>query len=131
MLLNYQGKAEHCKKSCACSPDRDGNVQDAPPVADELAQDPSLAALKLVAWAADDSLLPRTGERGFPHWGRWAERNKRFTRDVVQWFAQGALPGRLMNTLMWSCAAHVVLLSIVLKAVDSINFAACLSCSTH
>ena len=70
--------------------DRDGQVQDAPPLGDELAQDPTLAALKLVAWAADDSLLPRAGERGFPHWGRWAERNKRFTKDVVQWFAQGA-----------------------------------------
>ena len=76
--------------TCNGSADRDGLVQDAPPLGDELAQDPALAALKLVAWAADDTLLPRAGERGFPHWGRWAERNKRFTRDVVQWFAQGA-----------------------------------------
>ena len=76
---------------CHASADREGLVQDAPPLGDELAQDPALAALKLVAWPADDTLLPRAGERGFPHWGRWAERNKRFTRDVVQWFAQGAL----------------------------------------
>ena len=95
-LLHTQAQC-HDSVSCVRSPDRDGNVQDAPPVADELAQDPNLAGLKLVAWAADDSLLPRTGERGFPHWGRWAERNKRFTRDVVQWFAQGALVLRLLR----------------------------------
>jgi len=53
-----------------------------------------------VAWAADDTLLPRAGERGFPHWGRWAERNKRFTRDIVQWFAQGAQYRLLLDRAM-------------------------------
>ncbi len=56
---------------------------DAPPLAEEIATDPLLAGLKLVAWAGDDGLLPRRGARGFPHWGRWAERNTRFAADAA------------------------------------------------
>lgn len=64
------------------SPDRDGTVLDAPPLAEDIAGDPLLRRLKLIAWAADDRLLPRGGERGFPHWAVWLERNKRFATDA-------------------------------------------------
>lgn len=63
--------------------DADGNILDNPPLAEDIAQDPLLQGLKLIAWVADDSLLPRLGARGFPHWGIWAERNKAFTKDMV------------------------------------------------
>lgn len=63
--------------------DADGNILDNPPLAEDIAQDPLLQGLKLIAWVADDTLLPRMGERGFPHWGIWAERNKAFTKDIV------------------------------------------------
>lgn len=63
--------------------DADGNILDNPPLADDIAQDPLLQGLKLIAWVADDTLLPRLGARGFPHWGIWAERNKAFTKDIV------------------------------------------------
>ena len=65
------------------SPDRDGTVLDAPPLAEDIAGDPLLRRLKLIAWAADDRLLPRGGERGFPHWAVWLERNKRFAADAA------------------------------------------------
>ncbi|KAL0049338.1 hypothetical protein WJX82_011691 [Trebouxia sp. C0006] len=67
--------------------DADGNILDNPPLADDIAQDPLLQSLKLIAWVADDTLLPRLGERGFPHWGIWAERNKAFQRDITSWLA--------------------------------------------
>lgn len=67
----------------ALDADADGNILDNPPLADEIAQDPLLQGLKLIAWVADDTLLPRLGARGFPHWGIWAERNKAFTKDMV------------------------------------------------
>ena len=63
--------------------DADGNILDNPPLAEDIAQDPLLQGLKVIAWVADDTLLPRLGERGFPHWGIWAERNKAFTKDMV------------------------------------------------
>lgn len=65
-------------------------MQDAPALAEELALEPALQGLKLLAWAKDDSLLPRAGVRGYPHWGRWAEVNTRFSADILQWFAEGA-----------------------------------------
>lgn len=68
--------------TCLCT-DTDGNILDNPPLADDIAQDPLLQDLKLIAWVADDTLLPRLGQRGFPHWGIWAERNKAFTKDLV------------------------------------------------
>ncbi|KAL3146430.1 hypothetical protein ABBQ32_003110 [Trebouxia sp. C0010 RCD-2024] len=63
--------------------DADGSILDNPPLAEDIAQDPLLQGLKLIAWVADDTLLPRLGERGFPHWGIWAEKNKAFTKDIV------------------------------------------------
>lgn len=72
--------------------DSDGNILDNPPLADEIAQDGLLQGLKIIAWAADDSLLPRGGIRGFPHWGIWAERNKLFTADMMGLMAH-CLPG--------------------------------------
>ena len=56
---------------------------DAPPLAEDIAADPLLRGRKLIAWAGDDQLLPRGGERGFPHLGRWAERNRRFASDAA------------------------------------------------
>ncbi|KAK9820150.1 hypothetical protein WJX72_006684 [[Myrmecia] bisecta] len=69
--------------------DRDGTVFDNAPLVEEIVVDPLLSHLKMIAWAADDSLLPRGGSRGFPHAARWLERNKRFTRDVVESIAKG------------------------------------------
>jgi hypothetical protein len=68
-------------------PDRDGLVLDAAPLPEAIALEPTFHGLKLVAWSADDGLLPRGGERGFPHWAVWAERNKRFTADVAAFMA--------------------------------------------
>ncbi len=53
--------------------DKFGSVLDAPPLAEEIAQDPVLRNLKLAAAVANPALLPRSGERGFPHWGIWME----------------------------------------------------------
>lgn len=86
--------ASHSQNECVCQgitveaclaldADADGNILDNPPLADDIAQDPLLQGLKLIAWVADDTLLPRLGARGFPHWGIWAERNKAFTKDMV------------------------------------------------
>ncbi len=69
--------------------DRDGLVLDHPPLPEDIAGDPLLQPLKLVAMAGTDELLPRNGERGFPHSGVWLERNRRFTRDVVQLLGEG------------------------------------------
>lgn len=67
--------------------DRHGCVLDNPPLAEEICEDPVLSALKLVAWSGDDSLLPRGGDRGFPHWAIWMQRNTRFSRDVTAFIA--------------------------------------------
>ena len=64
-------------------------VLDNPPLPEEICAEPLLGALKLVAWAGDDSLLPRSGARGFPHWGVWLQRNTRFSADLAP-FAAGA-----------------------------------------
>ncbi len=50
-------------------------VMDAPALPDALAHDPVLAASTLIAAPSDEKLLPRHGERGFPHWGKWLESN--------------------------------------------------------
>lgn len=63
--------------------DRHGTVLDNPPLPEDIAGDPVLGALKLVAWSGNDRLLPRGGERGFPHWAVWMERNTRFSRDAA------------------------------------------------
>ena len=44
--------------------DRHGTVLDNPPLPEEIAGDPVLGALKLVAWPGSDELLPRGGDRG-------------------------------------------------------------------
>lgn len=62
---------------------------DHPPLLDAIAGDPLLPDLKLVAWVGDAALLPRNGQRGFPHGGVWLERNTRFTRDFLQYLAEG------------------------------------------
>ena len=67
--------------------DRNGAVLDNPPLAEEICEDGVLSALKLVAWSGDDSLLPREGERGFPHWATWMQRNTRFSRDAAAFIA--------------------------------------------
>ena len=50
-------------------------VMDAPALPDALAHDPVLSSKALIAAPFDETLLPRSGERGFPHWGRWMESN--------------------------------------------------------
>ncbi|KAL4443720.1 hypothetical protein ABPG75_011457 [Micractinium tetrahymenae] len=71
--------------------DREGTVLDAPPLADAICHDPLLRRLKLVALASDDTLLPRGGVRGFPHWGLWQQRNTAFGADLMAFLAEGTL----------------------------------------
>ena len=78
-----------CPALHSAGADRSGHILDNPPLAEEIAQEPLLQGLKMVAWAADDTLLPRGGARGFPHWGLWSERNKAFQQDIVGWLVQG------------------------------------------
>lgn len=74
-----------------CPPlaDREGFILDAPPLADAICHDPLLKPLKLIAAPSDDSLLPRSGVRGFPHWGLWQQRNAGFGRDLMAFLAEG------------------------------------------
>lgn len=73
----------HPHFNAPCVPaDRYGNILDNPPLAEAIATDPLLADVKLVAWPGDTTLLPRQGQRGFPHWGRWSERNLHSTTDL-------------------------------------------------
>ena len=51
-------------KSLFTLADRHGTVLDNPPLPEEIAGDPVLGALKLVAWSGNDKLLPRGGDRG-------------------------------------------------------------------
>ena len=53
--------------------DKFGSIMDSPALAEEVAYDPVLRDLKLVAGVSDPQLLPRGGERGFPHWGVWVQ----------------------------------------------------------
>lgn len=59
-------------------------VQDSPAIVEEIAADPVLATRKLIAASANDSLLPRNGERGFPHYGVLLEWNNRFGNDILR-----------------------------------------------
>lgn len=61
---------------------------DAPSLPESLCQDPILSGLKLIAAPANESLLPRGGVRGFPHWGIWQQRNAAFTRDITALLAE-------------------------------------------
>lgn len=38
--------------------------------------------LRLIAAPGDAALLPRNGQRGFPHWGVWSQWNNRFADDM-------------------------------------------------
>lgn len=79
---------QQCNTNAVVS-DREGTVLDNPWVPEAIALHPTLRYLKLVAWAGCDELLPRGGERGFPHWGTWMERNRRFTQDMLQYLVFG------------------------------------------
>ena len=50
-------------------------VMDAPSLPDALCHDAILSGTTLIASPHSFELLPRQGERGFPHWGRWRESN--------------------------------------------------------
>ena len=63
--------------------DHNGGVQASPPIVEKISADPLLASCKLIAASANDSLLPRSGERGFPHYGVLLEWNNRFGRDLL------------------------------------------------
>ena len=87
----------------ACGADRDGTVLDCPPLAEDLNADPLLRQLKMIAQPLDDRLLPRGGARGFPHWGKWLERNLAFTQDLPAFLAE-CRPG-MASTLATRCAS--------------------------
>jgi isoamylase len=53
--------------------DKFGGVLDNPSLAEEIASDPVLRHLKLIAAVSNPALLPRLAERGFPHWGVWMQ----------------------------------------------------------
>jgi len=64
-----------------------GVVMDRPPIVEDLASDPGLCDIKLIASPFGCHLLPREGVRGFPHWSRWAEVNERFTTDLHSFYS--------------------------------------------
>ena len=80
---------------------------DNPALAEELISDPVLRHLKMIAWPGNEALLPRGGERGFPHWGLWLERNTRFTTDMLAAIACGE-PG-LASRLATRCGLALIL----------------------
>ena len=62
---NSAEAVNHQQCNCCCAQaDRHGTVLDNPPLPEEIALDPLLGALKLVAWSGNDALLPRGGDRG-------------------------------------------------------------------
>ena len=69
---HVRSRAPGRRTPCACplAADRHGMVLDNPPLPEEIALDPVLGALKLIAWSGDDALLPRGGARGAPCSGR-------------------------------------------------------------
>lgn len=66
-----------------CVQDVFGGVMDSPAIIEELASDPLLSSCKLIAASANDGLLPRSGVRGFPHYGVLLEWNNRFGADML------------------------------------------------
>eukprot|EP00879_Flechtneria_rotunda_P022431 GHRR01023681.1.p1 GENE.GHRR01023681.1~~GHRR01023681.1.p1 ORF type:complete len:577 (+),score=194.30 GHRR01023681.1:772-2502(+) len=76
--------------------DPHGGVLDSPPIVEELASDPLLASCKLIAASANDSLLPRSGVRGFPHYGVLLEWNNHFGADMLGLLRDNA--GGLLST---------------------------------
>jgi isoamylase len=65
---------------------RHGEVLPNPPVLEEIAADPVMADVKLIAEAWDAAGLYQLGS--FPSWGRWAEWNGQF-RDDLRRFVRG------------------------------------------
>eukprot|EP00210_Caulerpa_lentillifera_P001648 g1584.t1 len=76
--------------------DRDGVIQDCPALPEAIASDPVLRWCKLVAISGNDNLIPRQGERGFPHWGVWTEYNTRFQFDFWDFMVTN-ISGKLSN----------------------------------
>jgi len=68
--------------------DSNSRILDSPPLVETLAMDGVLRYLKLIAYIGDTKLLPRSGERGFPHWGVWLQVND-FSADVARRFIFG------------------------------------------
>lgn len=56
---------------------------DSPSIIEDMSSEPMLANCKLIAASANDSLLPRSGDRGFPHYGVLMEWNNRFGADML------------------------------------------------
>ncbi len=56
---------------------------DSPAIIEDLASEPLLSHCKLIAASANDALLPRSGVRGFPHYGVVLEWNNRFGADML------------------------------------------------
>jgi len=67
--------------------DSNSIVLDSPPLVEALALDPVLRHMKLLAYVGNDSLLPRSGERGFPHWGVLMQVNADFSRIATSYMA--------------------------------------------
>lgn len=63
--------------------DQFGGIMDNPPLAEDIATDPVLGHMKLVAATGLAELLPRGGVRGFPHWGVWATWNDRYASNLT------------------------------------------------
>lgn len=63
--------------------DSNSLVLDSPPLVEALALDPVLRHRKLIAYIGDNSLLPRSGERGFPHWGVWMQVRRPFPQQAI------------------------------------------------
>ena len=59
-----------------CPADSNSRVLDSAPLIEIISMDPVLRCLKLLAYVGDNTLLPRNGERGFPHWGVWLQARK-------------------------------------------------------
>lgn len=76
--------------------DREGEIQDGPALPEAIAEDPLLRYCKLVSLSGNDELIPRQGERGFPHWGIWTEYNTRFQNDFWE-FMVLSVPAKLSN----------------------------------
>jgi hypothetical protein len=76
-----------CWARCCCCrsklQDTFGGVMDSPAIVEEIVSDAVLTSCKLIAASANDSLLPRSGVRGFPHYGVLLEWNNRFGADML------------------------------------------------
>jgi pullulanase/glycogen debranching enzyme len=89
-----------------CMQDTFGGVMDSPSIIEDMSSEPMLASCKLIAASANDSLLPRSGERGFPHYGVLMEWNNRFGADMLALLRDNRRELAQVDRLMSSCA-HV------------------------